>query len=85
MGLHFFGLSQDYRKALFRQIHEIIFHGGGGYDYETVYNMPIWLRKFTFGCMKEHFEKEKEAAEKVNNKLVNKPTTTPTYTTKARK
>ena len=34
--------------ALFSQIHEIVFHGQGGYDYETIYNMPIWLRKFTF-------------------------------------
>ena len=33
---------------LFTQIHEIIFHGKGGYDWNTVYSMPIWLRKFTF-------------------------------------
>jgi hypothetical protein len=43
--------------ALFSQIHEIIFHGQGGYDYETVYNMPIWLRKFTFNKIKEWYDK----------------------------
>ena len=36
------------RYALFKQIHEICFHGQGGYQWETIYNMPIWLRKLTF-------------------------------------
>ena len=50
--LAFFGLTSDTimeaRASLFKQIHEICFHGQGGYQWETVYNMPIWLRKFTF-------------------------------------
>lgn len=24
-----------------------MYHGNGGFDWHTVYNMPIWLRKFT--------------------------------------
>ena len=42
--------------GIFTQIHEILFHGQGGYDYATVYNMPLWLRKFTFFKMKEHYD-----------------------------
>ena len=56
MGLTFFGLSLDYRLYLFNQIHDIVFHGGGGYDYDTIYNMPIWLRKFTFSKLKEYHQ-----------------------------
>jgi hypothetical protein len=48
---------------LFKQIHEILFHGKGGYDYNTVYHMPIWLRKFTFKEIQKFYE-EKSAAEK---------------------
>ena len=48
---------------LFSQIHQILFHGKGGYDYDTVYNMPIWLRKFTFNEIKKYYDEEKEAAE----------------------
>ena len=48
----FFGLtlsnSPEFRKNLFTQIHNIVFHGNGGYDFGTFYNMPILLRKFTF-------------------------------------
>ena len=42
-------------------MHEIVFHGKGGYDWETVYNMPIWLRNFTFNKMKEWFDAEAKA------------------------
>lgn len=58
----FFGLTLDnatqFRVSLFNQIHEIVFHGQGGYDWNTVYNMPIWLRKFTFNKMREYYDKQ---------------------------
>ena len=55
------------RVNLFKQIHEIIFHGKGGYDYNTVYNMPIWLRKFTFREIQKWYREEKEAIENQQN------------------
>ena len=65
MGLAFFGLTYDVvpqvRYNLFRQIHEICFHGKGGYDWNTVYDMPIWLRKFTFHEINEFYKKENES------------------------
>ena len=70
--LTFFGLTQEYRQNLFSQIHEIVFHGNGGFDWHTVYNMPIWLRNFTFKKLQDHHQKEKEAIDKSQNKLQNK-------------
>ncbi len=62
MELTFFGLTPEIapqaRASLFSQIHEIVFHGQGGYSWETVYNMPIWLRNFTFNKMREYYEKQ---------------------------
>ena len=76
-------------------IHEIVFHGKGGYDWDTVYSMPIWLRKFTFEKIKEFYEKEREEVDKQKNMLKNKQGNdisrpniapkTPTYTAKAPK
>ena len=60
--LTFFGLTSEYRTAIFSQIHEIVFNGQGGYDYETVYNMPIWLRKFTFQKLKDHYDEVSKAS-----------------------
>jgi hypothetical protein len=95
--LTFFGLTfnniNNFRLNIFNQIHEIVFHGKGGYDYNTVYNMPIWLRNYTFNKLKEWYNQEtknpnedswtngvaKEEASK------NKQIKVPTYVTKASK
>lgn len=45
-------------------IHEIVYHGNGGYDWHTVYNMPIWLRSFTYNQIREFNEKRAEEQEK---------------------
>ena len=91
--LTFFGLTPEYRVYLFKQIHEIVFHGKGGYDWDTVYNMPLWLRRTTFNIIKEFYEKEAEEMEKhqkslknSNSKEISRPNIpNPTYTTKAAK
>ena len=67
LDLTFFGLTlgnaSQYRINIFNIIHEIVFNGKGGYDWHTVYNMPIWLRKFTFKKLKSFYE-EKDLAQK---------------------
>jgi len=95
--LTFFGLTSNnvssFRLSVFNQIHEIVFHGKGGYDYNTIYNMPIWLREYTFHKLKDFYNQEnknpnedswvqgnvKEEASK------NKQIQVPTYITKASK
>lgn len=62
--------ARDYRVNLFSQIHDIIFHGNGGFDYMTVYNMPLWLRKFTFNKINAYFaEQNKENSGTTTNDL----------------
>jgi hypothetical protein len=56
------------RLNLFSQIHDIIFHGKGGFDWETVYNMPIWLRNFTYKRIEDYYQKEAEAMEDKSSK-----------------
>ena len=71
--LTFFGLTSEYRKSLFKQIHEIVYYGGGGYDWYTIYEMPIRLRKFTYQSIVECKQKESDAYKGV--KSSNKGTT----------
>jgi hypothetical protein len=57
--------------------------------------MPIWLRRFTYETLREHYEKQNEQAEKQQNMLNNKgkgdisrpniAPKQPTYTSKAPK
>ena len=64
LDLAFFGLMLDKaaktRIAIFEQIHEICFHGKGGYSWETVYNMPVWLRRFTFDRIQKFYKEEQD-------------------------
>ncbi len=41
----------------------MIFYGKGGYDFDTIYNMPIWLRKFTWSEIDKHYKEETKAME----------------------
>lgn len=90
LGSAFFGLTPTYRASIFNQIHEIVFHGKGGYDHDTVYAMPVWLRNFTFQKMNEYYEKEQEAMDKAKSKTPSKSAPRgpsvrkPSYSTKAR-
>lgn len=45
-----------------------MFYGRGGYSWETIYNMPIWLRRFTFKSIEQQLNDEAEAQEKAINK-----------------
>ena len=67
----FFGLTSKYRKSLFKQIHEIVYYGGGGYDWHTVYGMPIWLRKFTYSSIVEIKQQESDAQNGVTSSQSN--------------
>ena len=81
----FFGLTQTYRAEVFRQIHEIVFFGKGGYSWSEVYNMPIWLRNFTYSSIKEYYDKEREKSKTTTKetKKVKGPDISPSYTSKA--
>jgi hypothetical protein len=92
--LAFFGLTLEYRGNVFTQIHEILFYGQGGYDYETIYNMPLWLRRFTYNKIHEYYEKKNEKTDNVDQSIknmkaagsvANNKVQVPTYVTKASK
>ena len=44
-------------------MHEIVFYGKGGYDWNTVYNFPVWLRKLTYNLVLKSYQQRNEANE----------------------
>lgn len=74
MGLTFFGLTPNtasqFRLNLFNHLHQIIFHGNGGYDFETVYNLPIWLRKYTFSEIQKYYKNTNKPQEEQDKKTL---------------
>ena len=64
----FFGLTPQYRQVLWTQIHDLVYHGGGGFIHSEVYNMPIWMRKFHISRINEHIKKQNEEHEKAQGR-----------------
>jgi hypothetical protein len=93
--LPFFGLTPEYRLSIFNQIHEIVFHGKGGYTWDAIYNMPIWLRNFTFNKINEFYQQQNKQNNNVKKSIenmksagaeaINKKQSPPSYITKASK
>jgi hypothetical protein len=57
-----------YRVNLFKQIHDIVFNGKGGYDWYTVYEMPIWLRNLTHKLIADDYAKENQRYQELYSK-----------------
>ena len=78
LDLTFFGLTLDnapsIRVNVFNTIHEIVFNGKGGYDWYTIYNMPLWLRKYTFSQIQKFYKEEKDSIEQSQAKSKNQQT-----------
>jgi len=46
LGQTFFGFNSSYRIQLHETIFNMIWFGEGRWDWDTVYNMPVFLRNF---------------------------------------
>lgn len=64
----------NHRLQIFEEIHDICFHGKGGFTLNLIYEMPIWWRKFTYKRIQKYYEEEN----KRNNKQEDLDLTNPT-------
>lgn len=73
------------------EIFELVTYGGGGYNWNDVYNMPTQVRKFNLKRLIQDKETQAEAQKKANTKgqsmtmkeLANNSGKKPDYTSKA--
>ena len=49
-------------------MHDLVFHGGGGFKHSEVYNMPTWMRHFHIKKISEFNKKQNEEIKKLNKK-----------------
>lgn len=67
--LHFFGLTLEYRKQFYQEIHDLVYYGNGGFIYSEVYNMPIHIRRYHIHLISETHKKQNEETNKVNQSM----------------
>ena len=79
--LTFFGLPPAYRPIVHQEVFSLIYFGNGGFTWNDVMDMPIWLRKFYIkqieGVVKEQNKEHKKHAQKNKGKSTAKPGITP--------
>ena len=73
----FFGFDAEYRITLHENIFNLIWHGEGRWDWDTIYNMPVHLRRYWIkrvnGILKDREEAVKERIEAVKKKRSQPP------------
>lgn len=69
----FFGLKPTDRVYLHEQIFDLIWHGEGRWDWDTIYNMPVHLRKFYIKKLNKIFHDENERIKKQQSKKSSAP------------
>jgi hypothetical protein len=46
------------------EIHDLVYHGGGGFIYSEIWNMPIMTRRYHINKINDFLQKKSEAEEK---------------------
>lgn len=54
----------QYRKSFLEEVHDLCFHGQGGFTYHDVYSLPILRRKFHLKRVADHYEQQRRQMEK---------------------
>lgn len=74
--LTFFGLADDYREALHKEIFQLCYYSNGGFTHNEVYFMPSSKRKYFLRLLVDTKKKENEAVKNKSQQgksSVNKP------------
>ena len=62
--LSFFGLQPKHKKDIHEEIFQLIYYHKGGFTFDEVYNLPIYLRKFYLKRLEKQYQDENKQAEK---------------------
>jgi len=57
---------------VYNEVHDLTYYGGGGFTYSEVYNMPIYLRRYSINRINKHLEEKQEAQEKAQKEAESK-------------
>jgi hypothetical protein len=60
LGLTFFGLTADTKLQIHKTLFSLAYYSNGGFTFEQVYNMPVYLRAFYIKQLEETKLRETE-------------------------
>jgi len=69
----FFGFNPEDRVQLHESLFDLVWHGAGRWDWNTLYTMPVYIRRFWISKINKMQDEAAAAREKVKAKT-KKPT-----------
>ena len=70
--LSFFGLQPKHKKDIHEEIFQLIYCAKGGFTFDEVYNLPIYLRKFYLKRLNKQYQDENTEIDKAQKKMQQK-------------
>ena len=70
--LSFFGLQPKNKKDIHEEIFQLIYYHKGGFTFDEVYNLPIYLRKFYLKRLEKQYQDENKEIDKAQKKMQQK-------------
>ena len=67
--LSFFGLQPKHKKDIHEEIFQLIYYHKGGFTFDEVYNLPIYLRKFYLKRLEKQYQDENKEIDKAQKKM----------------
>jgi len=68
LDLTFFGYKREDRPKIHELLFDLVWAGEGRWDWDTVYNMPIWQREFWIKKINKIQDQRKQARDKAQKK-----------------
>ncbi len=67
--LSFFGLQPKHKKDIHEEIFQLIYYHKGGFTFNEVYNLPIYLRKFYLNRLEKQYSDESKEIAKAQKQM----------------
>ena len=64
MGQTFFGLTSEHKILIHQSIFTLSYFSNGGFTFEQVYRMPVYLRNFYLKQLEDTKQKESDIVQK---------------------
>ena len=68
MGPTFFGLTSENKVDIHKTLFTMAYYSNGAFNFEQVYNMPVYLRNFYMKQLEETKKREAEQVKQVSSK-----------------
>jgi hypothetical protein len=62
----------EYKPVFMTECFELVYHGGGGFSWSEVWNMPVLHRRFNIKKINAHLEKLEQMRNEANQVVTNK-------------